>query len=406
MSSINILLESTDRISPVEKSLVPETPKDCALQTEILTGRIEAIGEIYDEWTVLCEEGACNNPFLRPEWFTAFVKNFGHEILLVTIRRAGDGKLRAVLPLMRKIELLHGIPVRKLQAVFNLNTQRFDLIHGSEESEREEIVRALWNEIKRLPGWDVLEMRLVRKGSWLSRLLELAESENCRTGVWPMDGAPFAALPQGADKEKLIEEFFNGLKRSFRQDLKRRLVRLKEQGAVEFVVTRGYSPELLQKYFELEARSWKGRGGTAVTCDPKVAGLHDDFARAAAAETRNALFIYELKLDGKTIAMSLNIMYGRQTVFWKTSYDEDYKRFSPGNLLIREFLADAIRNDSVELDMLSPATGYKRVWASGEREHAALYVFRRGILGGLLWKWKFSLIDRLRKFKDRKLKEV
>ena len=397
MSTLDVLFENNDPISAAEKSLASETPKKSVLQAEILIGGVEVIEKIFNEWTSLCEEGASNEPFFRPEWFTSFVKIFENEITLLTVRRGG--RLRAVLPLVRKSGTFHGIPVGKLQAVFNLNTQRFDLIHGADETERAEIVKAVWNEIKNLSKWRVLEMRLVKKDSWLKDLLAVAESENYRPGIWQMDGAPFVMLPQGDDKEKLIEEHFKNLKKSFRQELKRRLIRLKEQGEVEFVVTRGYSPELLQKYFELEARSWKGRGGTAVACDLKATKLHDEFARAVAA--KNALYIYELKLDGKTIAMSLNIKYDRQTVFWKTSFDEEYKRFSLGNLLIREFTADAVRNDSTEIDMLSPATEYKKVWASGEREHAAFYVFRRGISGSLLWTWKFTVISRLRKFKNR-----
>jgi CelD/BcsL family acetyltransferase involved in cellulose biosynthesis len=397
MSSIEILLES-NRIITQEKSRLIEIPRE-SFQTEILSGGVESIEKIFDDWIELCEEAACNEPFFRPEWFVAFVENFEKEIQLLTVRRGG--KLRAVLPLVKRKGNLHGVPVKSLEAVYNLNTQRFDLIHGADETERKEIVKAVWKEIKGQPKWRILEMRLVKKDSWLNDLLALAESENYRTGVWQMDSAPFIELPQAENKEKLIEEYFKGSRKHQRQELNRRLRRLKELGEVEFVVTRGYSQELMQTYFELEAKGWKGRGGTAVTDDERVSKLHHDFARAVAA--KNALFIYELKLDGKTIAMSANIIYGKQAVHWKTSYDEEYSRYSPGNLLFREFLSDCIRKDLSEIDFLSPAAAYKKFWASGEREHAAFYVFQPGVLGSLLWNWKFQLINSLRKFKNKRL---
>ncbi len=396
MSSTTTFLENNQDFL-IEKSSVNETRAKSDFQTEILIGGVEIIEKLSAEWIILCEEGASNEPFFRPEWFAAFVKNFETEVKLLVVRR-GE-KLRAVLPIVEKKETLHGIPVSKLQAVFNLQTQRFDLIHGADETERKEIVAALWEEIKKQKNWQVLEFRLVKKESWLADLITLAESENYKTGVWQMDSAPFIALPQGVDKEKLTEEFSKSLKRHFRQELKRRLKRLKEIGTVKFVKTREYSPELMQKYFDLEAQSWKGRGGTAASCDARSEKLHKDFARAVAA--KNALSIYELKLDGKTIAMSINIKYAQKTIFWKTSFDENYSRYSPGNLVIKEFLTDCIRNGSNELDMLSPATDYKKVWATGEREHVAFYIFRRGIVGAMLWKWKFSVISRLRKFKNR-----
>ena len=391
----NIALLENKQTSWTKDSATVETVQRLIFQSAVLIGGVEVIEQIFADWTTLCEEGASNEPFFRPEWFAAFVKNFEAKVILLTVRR--EGKLRAVLPLMLRKGTLHGVPVRKLQAVFNLQTQRFDLIHGADETERQEIIKILWQEIKKQPKWDVLEMRLVKKDSWLNDLLTLAASENHQTGIWQMDGAPFVTLPKGKDKEKLIDEHFKGLKKHFRQELKRRLRRLKELGRVEFVLTRGYRTELMQKYFELEAQSWKGESGTAVLCDQKAVGLHDDFARAVAAY--DALFIYELKLDGKPIAISINIRYDQKTIFWKTSFDEKYARYSPGNLVIQEFLGDCIRHGASELDMLSPATDYKKVWASGEREHAAFYVFRRGIIGNMLWSWKFFILSRLRRFK-------
>jgi CelD/BcsL family acetyltransferase involved in cellulose biosynthesis len=97
--------------------------------------------------------------------------------------------------------------------------------------------------------------------------------------------------------------------------------------------------------------------------------------------------------------MNINIMTKNRAVHWKTSYDEEYARYSPGNLLFREFLSDCVRNNFTEIDFLSPATPNKKFWATGEREHAAFYVFQPGLLGLMHWKWKFSVIKRLRKYK-------
>ena len=364
---------------------------------ELLVGGIEIIGKLYAEWIVLCEEGASNHPFLRPEWFAAFVGAFEKEIQLLTVRNGGS--LQAILPLVKKKGNLHGIPVRKLQAVFNLNTQRFDLIHGTDETKRKDIIMSLWEEIKKQPKWQVLEIRMVDKDSWLNDLLTEAEKENYPTGIWHMESAPFITLPQFENKEKTVDEYFKNLSKKRKQDLNRRLRRLKELGKVEFVVTRGYSPELMQRYFELEAKGWKGRGGTAVADDAKVVKLHDDYARAVAE--KDALFIYELKLNNETIAMQLRIMYNKRTMCWKTAYDEEYAAFSPGNLLFSEFIRDCLRNNSQEVDLLSPPSVSKNIWASGEREIVGFYVFQKGILGWLLWKWKFSVIKRMRKYKNK-----
>lgn len=371
-----------------------------AYLAETLVGGVEIIEKISKEWIVLCNEGASNEPFFRPEWFVSFVENFEKEILLITVRH--NGKLRSVLPLVKKREILHGVPVTKLSGIFNLQSQRFDIVRPAAESEKEAILKAIWRELKRLSKWSVFETRLTYKNSWIADLLKIAESENYKTGTWEMDDAPFILLPQSNDKEKLIENYFKGLSKNRRKLLSKNLRHLQEIGNVEFSITRDYSNELMEKYFFLEAKSWKGRAGTDVTSDEKIAKLHKDFARKCAAE--NALFIYELKLDEKTIAMYLSIAFEEnRTIGWKMSYDEDYARFSPGNVLFKEVISECLRQNSAELDMLSPSNYNKKLFASGTREHAAFYIFRKGIFGTFLNFWKFSAVSYLRKYKKKSL---
>lgn len=287
-----------------------------------------------------------------------------------------------------------------MNAVFNLNTPRFDLIHEADESERGEIVRSLWASIRDRSDWDVVEMRLVKSDSWIADVVALAEAAGFPTGIWRMDSAPFISLPRSDDPEQATADFLMGPRKHLRQQLERRTRRLNEIGTVEYVVSQTYSPELLKKYFALEASGWKGRQGTAAADDPKVASLHHDFAKAVS--DRNAFLAYELKLDGKTIAMSLTIKGGQKMSHWKTSYDEAYARYSPGNLLFRKLVTDCIAAGLSEIDLLSPSTANKRFWAAGEREHVAFYIFRRGFFGSLLWAWKFLIIHGLRAVRSQR----
>lgn len=365
------------------------------IETEIVEGGVEAIRAIAGEWAGLCAESGDEQPFSRPEWFEAFVSVYETRVKLLTARC--DGKLVAVLPLVAGPGALHGVPVKTLGAVFNLQTQRFDLIHTNDRGLRRPITEALWRAIRSIAGWTMLEMRLVPADSWLNDVLEAAARDGFATGVWEMDAAPFVGLPANAEREAAVSEFAAGLKRHFRYELKRRLKRLNETGEVRFERTEGYSPESMDRYLELERRSWKGEAGTAAACDPRTARLHHEFA--SRASDRGAIEFYELTLNGEPIAISILLRFGAKTIFWKTSFDESRARFSPGNLLIKHFIDDAIRAGSDELDMLSPATDYKKAWATGERRHVAFYAFRPGIIGRAFSVWKFGAIAYLRRFK-------
>lgn len=358
----------------------------------ILSGGIEVIDGLASEWAALCDRAECQDPFMRPEWFVALVRNFRTEVRLVTIRR--DGSLRAVLPLVSRKATIHGLRVAALQGVFNLNTPRFDLVHSGDERERQEIVDALWTAMQKLDRWDAFEARLVRSDSWLTDLLKRAQADRHQTGVWQMDAAPFITLPTRAD----TGSFFAGSRKHFGKEMDRRMRRLNEVGEVEFLQSREYSAPMMRRYLELEQMGWKGDGGTAAILDPKAASLHHDLAREAAKNGR--LHVYELKLDGRTIAMSLNIRGGSTVFHWKTSYDESFSKYSPGNLLFRKLFDDCVADGLTEIDFLSPSTVNKRAWATGEREHVAFYIFRPGFMGRIVWMWKFAVMGRLRAMKE------
>lgn len=358
----------------------------------ILSGGVEVITELASEWAALCDRAECQDPFLRPEWFNALVRNFRIEVRLLTVRR--DGSLRAVLPLVARKATMHGLRVAALQGVFDLNTPRFDLVHSDDESERPEIVDALWTALQKLDRWDTFETRLIKRDSWLTDLVKRAQADRHPTGVWQMDAAPFITLPPRAD----ADNFFAGSRKHFGKEMARRVRRLNEIGEVEFLLTREYSATMIHRYLKLEQMGWKGNGGTAAILDPRAASLHHDLARDAAKNGR--LYVYELRLDGRTIAMSVNIRGGSTMFHWKTSYDESFAKYSPGNLLFRKLFDDCIADGLAEIDFLSPSTANKRVWATGERNHIALYIFRPGVIGKIVWTWKFAVIGRLRAMKE------
>lgn len=367
------------------------------LTTDLIEFGTSPDPRLIAEWIDLCEEGPCNDPFLRPEWFLAFVRGVRAGISLLTVRR--DGKLRAVLPMMPARTRLHGLPINALRAAYDLNTPRFGLVHGNDESERSEVIDAIWNAANQFGDWDMLEARLVRNDRWFSDLPDRARADGNLAGVWQMDAAPYIELPEREGGQHAIDAFFKGPRKHFGKELDRRFRRLQEVGKVEFRVSHDYSPELIERYLEVESLGWKGRGGTAAVQDRRAAELHHDFARSMAGIA--TFQAYELVLDDRVIAMSLNIRLGSVMYHWRTSYDEKFAKYSPGNLLFRRLLLDCVDAGVAEIDFLSPSTPNKRTWATGEREHAAYYIFRPSVIGHLARLWKFNVISRLRSFKAK-----
>lgn len=128
-----------------------------------------------------------------------------------------------------------------------------------------------------------------------------------------------------------------GTKRSgsTRKKLRQDWNRLTALGTVDIVNDRS-SPDAASAAFEaflaLEFNGWKGEQGTALLCDAADAA----FVRRllAGLAERNCASVALLRVDGRPIAAQV-LMYGGATAYtWKTAFDPDFAKYSPGALLI------------------------------------------------------------------------
>jgi CelD/BcsL family acetyltransferase involved in cellulose biosynthesis len=124
-----------------------------------------------------------------------------------------------------------------------------------------------------------------------------------------------------------------------RKELRRQHNRLAEEGALTFE-RRDDTAGLAQwsaEFLALEAAGWKGAAGSALS---SAADTRAFFTQAmAAAASAGRLERLALRLDGRAIAMLVNLVTPPGVYSFKTAYDEAYARFSPGMLLQLENLA-------------------------------------------------------------------
>jgi Acetyltransferase (GNAT) domain len=145
-----------------------------------------------------------------------------------------------------------------------------------------------------------------------------------------------AFLERGLSPDAYFEAAVRGKKR---KELRRQKNRLADEGALTFARDSSATglDEWTQEFLALEKAGWKGQNGSALACADQTATLFADvLAGAAAAGTLERL---DLRLDGKPLAMLVNFLCAPGSFSFKTAFDEDYARFSPGVLLQIENLA-------------------------------------------------------------------
>jgi len=147
-----------------------------------------------------------------------------------------------------------------------------------------------------------------------------------------------ALLSKARDAESYIQD---SLSRHLRQELRRRERRLAERGKVTHTVMRPGDDlgRWVDEFLRLEAAGWKGREGSALACSE--ANRRFAVEIFAAAFARGRLHMVGVDLDGRALARCLSILAGEGSYAFKTAYDEEFARYSPGVIVevdrIREF---------------------------------------------------------------------
>ncbi len=117
----------------------------------------------------------------------------------------------------------------------------------------------------------------------------------------------------------------------------------------------------LAELMDLHAAQWSDRAAPDRSfSDPVVAaGCRNAVANAGAEE----VYLARLRLDGRTIAGQL--CFRRDDVYYsyRPAMDPDYRRLSPGHLLLLHLLADAARAGGRQFDLTRGDLPYKHSYA-------------------------------------------
>jgi CelD/BcsL family acetyltransferase involved in cellulose biosynthesis len=341
-----------------------------ALAVDELRGHA-AFAALREEWNATLAAGPVDAPFSRHEWLAAWLAAFaaGEEPIVLAARDPA-GRAQGFAAFLARRER----GARVLAAPANDHSCRVEWALGADATGA---AAAIWRHLRdRLP-WDVLLLRDVPREGPTSVLLEAAaRGDGHPVGRWESQRSPYLPLA-GGDVEA-------GLSSKFLANLRRRLKRLGEHGAVAYARVDGAEglEPFLRRFFHLEAAGWKGRRGTAIAADQRLVSFYSSVARAAAAG--GWLALRELTLDGRPAAMHFALRYRGTYYLPKPAYDEGLGACSPGQLLFREVLAECAARRLGELDLLGPDMPWKRDWQARLRAHDWLYVYRPGPTGWAL----------------------
>ena len=207
-------------------------------------------------------------------------------------------------------------------------------------------LEALGREELRLPSVLVLpDIRL--DGPFAQMARAIAMSRNLPVDITGEQARPM--LESLKDGETYLRE---SIKSSHMREMRRQWGQLEKRGRVSYEVAR--QPQdirmRMEEFLLLEASGWKGKKRTAMLSDR----LRAAFAREAVNNLAeiDAARIHTIDLEGRAIASMIVLMMNGEAYTWKTAFDEDFARYSPGKLLTAQLTdwhlddANIVRTDS------------------------------------------------------------
>lgn len=184
-----------------------------------------------------------------------------------------------------------------------------------------------------------------------------------------------------------------------RKELRRQANRLAEQGAVGF--RRWQAGEAIDPwidaFLDLEARGWKGRAGSALASHSDTQAWFRAIVAGAADAGR--LDMRALDLGDRPLAMLINFLAPPGGFSFKTAFDEDYARFSPG-VLLQQANLDLLRDPVIAWVDSCAAPDHPMI-DSVWRERRAL-VWVNAALSAPADRLRFAMLTRAERFWRRR----
>jgi CelD/BcsL family acetyltransferase involved in cellulose biosynthesis len=327
--------------------------------------------------------------FYRHEFINNWLRHFAHAPWRILLLRNESGRLAGALPLLSSRSSICGVPVRTLHSASNSHSGRFDFL----AEEPAPAARAVLQYLGSRTDWDVIVLSEMPASAACDALLAAAPEKGMRTGQWSAPGSPFLMLP--ANQELLTAR----LSSRFRGSLRRKRRNLGKEGVLRSQRSRD-DFSMLEQGMQLEASGWKGRAGTAMRQDIATRAFYLELAERMSDEGN--LVMWALWLDEHMVAFQYGLEYRGCYSLLKVAYDEEYYRFSPGQLLMEDVVKDAIDRGLKTFDFLGDDMEWKQAWRPELRCQQWLYLFADTAMGRLAHRAKFRLLPRIRQLRKHK----
>jgi len=327
---------------------------------------VRNIGELQidkNEWNSLVLKDATNSVFQTFEWFDCWWNTFGASgELLILIARDLDADIIGIAPL---IIVKEGFNKAVRFCGYN-NADYCDFIAPEKKSE----VVSLFLSTLMLPEieWDQVRLFNLPEISPTGTIArEFCKDSSAVCVDYPSTPAPYLDVNNDPDAAKRIVGKYSVV---------RRYRALKKEGELVFRVLSGseichYLPVL----FEQHIARWSVEKTGSLFNDERNRKFYTELA-SRLSETNWGSFTV-LECDGSPVGLHYGFVFNNKMIWYKPTFDVNYSKFSPGIVLIKYLIENAIENNLDEVDFTIGDEPFKGRFTTGVRYNHNIVIFRR-----------------------------
>jgi CelD/BcsL family acetyltransferase involved in cellulose biosynthesis len=304
-----------------------------------------------------------SSPMQSHIWNLACAESFSDgDPVLITVQR--QGRTVAFAPLFRP----HG----EKRLVF-LGQGLFEptLFSYADNASCHALARAL------LTLKDPVFLRDAASSSPMVEALQKACREDNRVCVTrPMPSHPWLQLDESWQRP---EEHLNSGRRS---DLRRARRNAEKIGPLSFqniIPAADELEEVLTEVFRVESANWKGEAGSGLAYDPIIQGFYRRFSQLACEQ--GILRILLMKCGDQTAAAQLGVEYKNRFWLLKMGYDQNFARYSPGELLFVESLRLAAERGLEAYEFTGTPESWTHKWTDKTHASVSIRIYAAGLRG-------------------------
>lgn len=352
--------------------------------------KFEEFLKLESVWNVLLYQTDADFPFLTFEWLSCWWKSFGNAGKLLILLVQDEQETIGLAPLMFTSLRMRGILLKAVTFIANYHSNRTAFIL---KNKHEEIISAIFEFLKSNYKFDLIYLEMIEENTnTVNALNKVLDKEKYKFVVKSSCNSPYIVIKQGWD------DYYKERLKKLRDDIRYGTNLLKKNHKFEFKKFIGNDQKVFSDILKVSQNTWQFKNNTAIASHACTVQFYRDLAEVCAR--KEWLNLYMLKINNEPAAFEFILNYKKKAYLLKTGFNERFRRFSPGILLLANSIKDSFNYCLKEYDLLGESDSYKMRWATAYRAHRKYLIFNHNLIGTILFFLESKVVPPINKIKE------